>query len=251
MARELSRQELDSLLGAHALDAVDAGEREQIDRYLTQNQSARAEVDETREVMSLLVDLEEGSPALWTRIEEEISPRPDATSVRPLATPPGTRRPPVTRGAVALVAAAAAALVFAVLVVRGLGDDGSSRVAGRESQVIAAAEEARRDPEARQAALADADGVVRAKVVHLPDGTGYLTDIALDELPAGRTYQLWALTDNQTGPAFVSAGVLGRDLEAAAFRFDGAARGFAISNERTPGALAPHEPLSANGSLTS
>jgi Anti-sigma-K factor rskA len=250
MARELSRQELDSLLGAHALDAVDPGEREQIDRYLTQNPSARAEVDDTREVMSLLVELEEGSPALWTRIEDEISRQPEATNVRPLTTPPGTRRRSVTRGAVALVAAAAA-LVFAVIVIRGLGDDGGSRIADRRGQMLVAAEEAREDPDARQAALTDGDGVVRANVVYLPDGTGYLTDAALDELPAGRTYQLWALMDNETGPAFLSAGVLGRDLEVAAFRFDGAVRGFAISSERTPGALAPHEPLSAEGSLTS
>lgn len=249
MARELSRQELDSLLGAHALDAVEPGEREQIDRYLAQNPSARAEVDETREVMSLLVDVEEGSPALWTRIEEELSRQPEATNVRPLATPSGPRRPAITRRAVVLVAAAAA-LVFAVLVVRGLADNGGSQVADRRGQVLAAAEEARDDPGARQAALADEDGVVRAKVVHLPDGTGYLTDTALDELPDGRTYQLWALIDNDTGPAFVSAGVLGRDLEVATFRFDGAVRGFAISSERTPGALAPHEPLSAEGSLT-
>jgi Anti-sigma-K factor rskA len=249
MARELSRQELDSLLDAHALDAVDPEEREQIDRYLTQNPWARAEVDETRELMSLLVDLEEGSPVLWSRIEEQISRRPEATNVRPLATARGTRRPSITRRAVALVAAAAA-LVFGVLVVSEIADEGGSRVTDRRGQMLAAAEKARDDPAARQSALADADGVVRAKVVYLPDGTGYLTDTALDDLPDGRTYQLWALTDNETGPAFVSAGVLGRDLEVAAFRFDGAVRGFAISSERTPGALAPHEPLSAEGSLT-
>jgi anti-sigma-K factor RskA len=245
MAGELSRHELDSLLGAHALDAVDPGEREQIDRYLAQNPSARAEIDETREVMSLLVEPEEGSPALWTRIEAEISRRPDTTNVHP---PPGTRRPRLARRALALVAAAAA-VVLAVLAVGELSDGGGSRTADRQAQVRAAAEEARGDPEARRAALADGDGVVRATVVRLPDGTGYVTNNGLEELPSGRTYQLWALMDETTGPAFVSAGVLGRDLDVAAFRFDGRVRGFAISTERTPGALAPHNPLAAEGSL--
>lgn len=248
MADELSRKELDALLGAHALDAVDPGEREQIDRYLAQSPSARAEVDETREVMSLLVDLEEGSPALWTRIQEEISRRPDTTNVHPLTAPPGARRPPIARRALALVAAAAA-LVLAVFAVAELSGDRSSPVGDLRAQVSAAAEEARSDPNARQAALADADGIVRATVIHLPRGTGYVTNTALEVLPEGRTYQLWALVDDQTGPAFVSAGVLGRDLETAAFQFKGTVRGFAISTERTPGALAPHEPLAADGSL--
>jgi hypothetical protein len=247
MAGELSRRELDALLGAHALDAVDPGEREQIDRYLAENPSARAEIDETREVMSLLVEPEEGSPALWTRIQEEISRPPEATKVHRLTAPPRTRRLPFARRAIALVAAAAA-IVFAVLVGMELSDDGGSRFTDRQAQARAAAE-ARGDPDARQAALADMDGVVRARVVRLPDGTGYVTNTALEQLPSGRTYQLWALIDDTMGPAFVSAGVLGRDLDVAAFRFDGRVRGFAISTERSPGALAPHSPLAAEGSL--
>jgi anti-sigma-K factor RskA len=246
MADELSRDELDSLLGAHALDAVEPEEREQISRYLARNPSARAEVDETREVMSLLVDPEEGSPALWARIQEEISQPPDATNVRPLETPARPRRPSTPRRALALVAAAAA-FVFALVVLVELGDEGSQD--DRQAQLRAAVEEARGDPDARQAALADVDGNVRATVVYLDDGTGYLTNTALDTLPQGRTYQLWALVDDDAGPAVVSAGVLGRELELAAFRFDGPVRGFAISTENTPGALAPHEPLTAEGSL--
>jgi hypothetical protein len=138
---------------------------------------------------------------------------------------------------------------LAVLAVGELSDGGGSRIADRQAKVRAAAEEARGDPEARRAALADGDGVVRATVVRLPDGTGYVTNNGLRELPSGRTYQLWALMDDTTGPAFVPAGVLGRDLDIAAFRFNGRVRGFAISTERTPGALAPHNPLAAEGSL--
>jgi Anti-sigma-K factor rskA, C-terminal len=198
--------------------------------------------------MSLLVEPEEGSPALWTRIQEEISRPPEATKVHRLTAPPRARRAPFARRATALVAAVAA-IVFAVLVGIELGDDGGSRLGDRQALTRAAAEEARGDPGARQAALADIDGVVRARVVRLPDGTGYVTNTALEQLPSGRTYQLWALVDDTMGPAFVSAGVLGRDLDVAAFRFDGRVRGFAISTERIPGALAPHSPPAAEGSL--
>ena len=45
MAGRLSREELDALLGAHALDADEPAEREQVEQYLAENPTARAEVD--------------------------------------------------------------------------------------------------------------------------------------------------------------------------------------------------------------
>ncbi|MGH9051220.1 MAG: anti-sigma factor domain-containing protein [Acidimicrobiia bacterium] len=245
MAGRLSREELDALLGAHALDADEPAEREQVEQYLAENPTARAEVDETREIMSLLVDLEEGPPSLWTRIQAEISQDQDETNVRPLARPTRSR-PRRISSRVLAVAAAAAVVVIAIIGVVALRDDGAP---DRVAQLARAAEDARTDPDARQAALADGDGVARATVVYLPDGTGYVTNKALDELPDGKTYQLWAVVDDGRGPAVVSAGVLGRDVEVAAFRYDGPVRGFAISTEDVPGALAPHEPLAAEGAL--
>lgn len=245
MAGRLTREELDSLLGAHALDADEPDEREQVEQYLAENPAARAEVDETREIMSLLVDLEEGPPSLWARIQAEIAPDASETNVRPLARPERSR-PRSTSRRVLGVAAAAAAVVIAVVGVVALRDDtGTDRVA----QLAQAAEDARSDPDARQAALADGDGVARATIVYLPDGTGYVTNKALEELPDDKTYQLWAVVDDARGPAVVSAGVLGPDVEVAAFRYDGPVRGFAISTEDSPGALAPHEPLAAEGAL--
>jgi hypothetical protein len=247
MAGQLSHEELDALLGAHALDAVDPDEREQVDRYLAENPVARAEVDESREIMSLLVDLEDGPSDLWARIQREISSEPESSNVRPLSAT-GTKRHLWRRRPVTFAAAAAALVLLVVAVVELRIDDGQDLDA--RAQLLAAAEEARGDPDARQAALADVDGVRRATVVYLPDGTGYVMNTALRELPNGRTYQLWALVDSETGPAAVSAGVLGRDVDVAAFRYDQPVRGFAISTEQEPGALAPHEPLAADGSLT-
>ena len=42
---DLQREELQALLGAYALDAVDADERDQIERYLDTDPRARAEVE--------------------------------------------------------------------------------------------------------------------------------------------------------------------------------------------------------------
>jgi anti-sigma-K factor RskA len=245
MAGRLSREELESLLGAHALDADEPGEREQVEQYLAENPTARAEVDETREIMSLLVEAEEGPPSLWGRIETEIAREPGPTNVRPLA-PPARSRPGRLSRRVLAVAAAAAVLVVAVVGVVAMRDDDGTDPA---TQVAQAAEDARADPDARRAALADSDGVARATVVYLPDGTGYVTNEALDELPEGQAYQLWAVVDDARGPAAVSAGVLGPEVEVAAFHYDGPVRGFAISTEDAPGALAPRAPLTAEGAL--
>ena len=245
MAGRLSREELDALLGAHALDADEPAEREQVEQYLAENPTARAEVDETREMMSHLVDLEEGPPFLWARIQAEIAQDPSETNVRPLVRPARSQSRRMSQRLLA-VAAAAAVVVIAIVGVVALRDDGST---DRVAQLARAAEDARSDPDARQAALADSDGVARATVVYLPDGTGYVTNKALAELPEDKTYQLWAVVDDVRGPAVVSAGVLGRDVEVAAFRYDGPVRGFAISTEDAPGALAPRQPLAAEGAL--
>jgi anti-sigma factor RsiW len=56
VARELSRRELDELLGAYALDAVDEDEREQVEAYLDRTPEARSLVAEYRETATLLAD---------------------------------------------------------------------------------------------------------------------------------------------------------------------------------------------------
>lgn len=50
----MTPDELPKLLGAYALDAVDADERERIERYLETDPRARAELDRLREAAALL-----------------------------------------------------------------------------------------------------------------------------------------------------------------------------------------------------
>ena len=78
--------ELDDLLGAYALDAVSADESRRIEEYLAINPRAAAEVQEHREVATMLaftgMDAPEG---LWSKIEQELdapAPEPDLNSPR-------------------------------------------------------------------------------------------------------------------------------------------------------------------------
>ena len=62
--------ELDELLGAYALDAVDPDERLAVEDYLRINPRARAEVAEHREVAAQLAfEGSEAPPHLWSSIE--------------------------------------------------------------------------------------------------------------------------------------------------------------------------------------
>ena len=92
---------------------------------------------------------------------------------------------------------------------------------------------------ARQAELASDHQL--ARVVMLPDGTGYLVNDDLTPLSADETYQLWALVGDRSDPRVISAGVLGSDPTGASFKLEGPVTGFALTVEHAGGV-----PVSAN-----
>jgi hypothetical protein len=70
----------------------------------------------------------------------------------------------------------------------------------------------------------------------------------LAPLPPELVYQLWA--DVGWPPRrTISAGVLGSDPDVTAFRVRGPVAGFAITQESSPGAVAPESPPVARGSV--
>ena len=91
----LSDGELDELLGAYALDAVDEDERRAVEAYLVVNPRARAEVAEHREVASLLAWSGAAAPdGLWDRIAanlDEPAPTPRGELAAVLALDPNRR----------------------------------------------------------------------------------------------------------------------------------------------------------------
>lgn len=241
MARELSNQELDDLLGAFALDAVDGDEREQVEEYLRRSPRARAAVAEHRETAALLAHTGTEAPAgLWERIEGSIAEEtPPTDAAGPAAVVPlRPRRAGRLRRVAAAAAAAAAVLVVGALLVKVVQQDDRIDDLAREADrgsLLAAADAASRDPKAAEVRLASTDGSVVARVVYLPDGNGFLTESNLRRLSPDLTYQLWARVGPQESTAVVSAGVLGPDPGVSAFRVRGPVREFLITEEQAPG----------------
>jgi anti-sigma factor RsiW len=204
----LSHDDIQELLGAYALHAVDADEAEVVERHLDECPRCRAEVAGHRDVAARLGNTGGLAPeGLWDRIAshlEEVPPPmrlhlPDAAgTVIPLAP---RRRAVVSRvAAVALSAAAVLAIgVLGAQVVR--QQDRLDRFEAALSDGSAL------DPNASQAALESPDGDVTGSAVLLTNGTGYLMVDDLPALDGDRTYQLWGLTD----AGLISLGLLGSE----------------------------------------
>ena len=249
MGRQLSPQELDELLGAFALDAVDdPDEREQIAAWVDRSPAAAAELSSLRETAALLAHAGADAPdGVWTRIEEALSAEPPkfappGADVVPLATARRRRRATVRIGAGIAAASAAAAAITAVVFDHRMSDQ-EKRLAQvahsiEHDGVRQAAMAALADPDARSIRLTSDDGMT-ATLVMTPDGAGFLMADELPRLPDGRTYQLWALTGDAEDPEMVSAGVLGPTATVVPFHGPPGAFGFAVTEEDKSGATKP------------
>jgi anti-sigma-K factor RskA len=238
--------ELDTLLGAYALDALEPGERARVDAYLATNARARDEVDEMRESAASLalapVDDLTAPPELWDRISSTIDAEDASTRSASIDHGDGelaarrSRRGSNRTRWLALVTAAAAAvaLVLATQVVSLHHKLDDTHVTGAQA-AGAAFDRAGHVAGAREVALMPARGAEVARLVLLPDGSGYLKNDGLAPLDADHTYQLWALTGSSANPVAISAGVLGPHPQAAAFSTTTDVHGFAITVEKTPG----------------
>lgn len=227
----MDHEEIQALLGAYALDAVEPDEREAIERHFGSCPRCAAEVAGHRETAGLLAFGGAPAPeALWEKISEKVSPAPiELDSYR-------HRRAPGLR--IAMTVAAVAALMVAFLAVRVVEQDRriDTLTAGLEGDSrLRAANAALLDPRAHIVSLRSPAQETLAEVVVLPDGDGYVVRDSLPSLSNGRTYQLWALTSSDP----VSAGVLGSDPDVVAFRFAGPVEGFAVTDEKAGGVAAP------------
>ena len=150
MARELSRRELDELLGAYALDALDDDEREQVEAYLDRTPEACSLVAEYRETAALLAHSgTEVPPGLWERIEQTLEEEPPQLAA-PLpggVVALGSRRARLRRRISVAVGVAAAVVLVGLLTVKVVQQDNRIDELGREAKtgsVLAAAETASR-----------------------------------------------------------------------------------------------------------
>ena len=243
MSTNLTHQDIVELLGAFALDAVDDDARDVIEAHLAGCPRCRAEVEGHRETAALLAHSGERAPeGVWDRIAEALDEAPPALDLTQLTHRRPARRTVSLRLAAATMAVAAAVTLF-LGVALGRNDDGLGRfdkVADAMEKVVVAnaANAALANPQAEQVQLASTDGKSSARVVRLPDGTGYLLPANLAPLPAGRVYQLWAVRSD----AKISLGVLGGRPEASAFRMNGPVVAFAVTEEVAGGVAQTQNP---------
>lgn len=252
-----THQEIEELLGAYALDAVDDEERALVEAHLVGCPRCRSEVETHRETIVLLANTGADAPdGVWALISEQLDEAPpELDMARILPFDPalredrerrqGTGRRSVSaRAAVAMVAVAAAC--FAVIGVL-VGDrDGGGQDLAASYDANRAFAEAASDPQAEKVDLETLDGGQGAQVVRMPDGTGFIAAHTLEALALDRTYQLWALR----GDKAISVAVLGNDPGAASFTLVGPLDGFAITDEVAPGVDASANKPVAAGFVT-
>jgi anti-sigma factor RsiW len=265
---QLTPAELDELLGAYALDAVDDDERAQVEAWIARTPRARRNVDELRETASMLTSsfsADDDVPSdLWSRIESQLSEAPPPLRLAPVLEIDD--EPRAQRGARTARSrrrtwfiGIAAALIVAIAVGIGIlevqrNSDQDARldqmaIDVQRSAMERAATSAAMEPGARVAQLTSSTGTVMANVVTTLDGRGYVLVKDLPKLPEGQTYQLWALMPEGMTPTMVSVGVLGREPTASAFTTDTKVMGYGLTMEDSPGVMVTDQPMTYEGRL--
>lgn len=258
----MPHREIQELLGAFALDAVDADEAAAIEAHLATCPRCFGEVRDHREVASLLAYAGTTAPAgMWERLAASLDEAPPATEAPTLhreGRVAARRLGPGRRRGVGIAAAVAAATLFAGLgaagglQVQSALRDQDADIAKVASSLTKEGARARLLREAAAAALADGARSVRlvspdaapvADAVVLADGTGYLIDRGAPPLPGGRTYQLWAVAGGQK----LSVGVLGGQVDVVTFWAPQATDALALTVEQSPGVVASQNQAVAYG----
>jgi len=276
----LSHTEIEELLGAYALDAVDPGTAAVIEAHLDGCVRCAIEVGQHHEVTGLLANSGGTAPAaLWGGIAEQLGGTSDqswdrlaarldapgqeraqadgaegvSASVVPIGA--GRRRSRVATAGAGLVATAAAVLALVLgLQVHHL--HGQVNALQAAPQLSAAERAALASPTTRKIPLAATSttgaGHTPATIVLTAAGTGFVIDDAaegdgLAPLPADRTYQLWAVVGDRT----ISLGLLGSRPGIVPFSVAGNApvTEFAITSEVAGGVVVSHNAPIAVGAL--
>ena len=234
MAPQLTHTDIQELLGAYAIDAVDTEEAALIEEHLAGCPRCRNEVSEHREAATLLSFTGMAAPdGVWSRIAAGLEETPPPfTMPRQL---PVRRRAPMRLFAAAATIAAAIIGVLSMQVVRQSDRiDHLAAISDRHGLDQAAAA-AVVTPGARPVRLQSNDGAHVVDAVVLPDGHGYVVHTDLPVLGRDQTYQLWGVIGAQT----ISLGVLGLEPGITPFTVAGPLTALAITAEHTGGAVAP------------
>lgn len=223
-----THEELKELLGVYALNALDADERRQVEEHLSKCRACTQELSDHLETLAAFTDEDETLSAdVWQRVSMSLEEAPPV-HVLPQAS---GRWTPSRFGTALAVAASIVFLVMGIRLVRQEQRLDSLTTAIGHRGVDDLARVAATDPDATLLSLQSSDKSAFARLVILPDGSGYLTSDNLGEVSSHETYQLWALR----GEEKISLGLLGTDPKVSAFRTVAGATGFAITVEQAGG----------------
>jgi hypothetical protein len=240
MAGMTDNYELDELLGAYALDAVEGDEKDRVEDYLRINPRAAAEVQQHREVATMLAFTGMEAPTdVWSRIESEIESTapavgPELAKVLTLGRPPAVRSNRSMRSGWLLGAAAAVGiLAVGFAAVSNRGDGAGDPIAEAYADAVDA-------DGSIITQLSTADSTVDATGVIDAEGHGFLDAADLPTLDSGMTYQLWGvLADSED---VVSLGIIGSDPGLETFTVDGSVAALALTIEQSPGVISDGNP---------
>lgn len=243
--------DLRELLGAYALDALDADERAAVEAHVLRDQEARAELHALQLGAAWLEQsAERPSSKVWEAVAAEMASdlahdvpgaaaagndSGDATVVTPIR-----RRSSVVTRTLALAAALAAVVAVAGGVALVLDGQGEST-----TPVASSIDDARSKPGARAVVLETTKGASALEAVVLKDGSGVAVPRDLTTLDAHRTYQLWAITAD--GP--VSLGTMGADPRPLTFESVRGVTALALTTEPRGGSPQPTGIPVATGDL--
>jgi len=237
----VTHQEIEELLGAFALDALDADEREEVEAHLATCPRCRAEVAAHREVTAMLGNAVVEGPAaapddLWDRISTSLQDEPPALA--PVVPPSRGRR----LALVSIFGAVAAALILVVGLL-------TAKVSNLDNQFNSLKHQATvssviLSPH-KTVQLTSTPAGWSVEAVISPSGDGYIINPSMPVLGRSQTFQLWALSRGKV----VSLGVLGRHPNGAAIRVEPTMTVLMITAEPVGGTPAPTSPVLVRGNL--
>lgn len=230
-----THDDVEELLGAYALDALELKEAEAVELHVRECPRCRAEVEEYRETAAMLAFSGiDAPPGVWERIQaslEEAPPELALARVIPI-------RPSLWQAWGTKMAAAAAVVIAVVALGVSVARDRDGRNARSSDLALARVV---KDPDATPVHLVSKGGS-SADVVLL-DGNAYLVKDSLPPLSTGETYQLWG----QQGETKVSLAVLGPDPQPVKLPLGGKYEALAITAEKSPGVVASSNPAVVAG----
>jgi hypothetical protein len=248
-----SHEELEELLGAYALDAVDPEEAAELSAHLETCPRCTAELAAHREVTALFAYTGQEAPeGLWDEIAHRIhggTPELRIDELRPrmaTPTPASARRRSGVRRSLpwkfAAPIAAAAAIAIAVLGVAVAHDGHGTQAAATMADVRQAVDSAG----SRKVVLKAPAGGATLDAVITSSGEGYVYgEHDMPSLDSDRTYQLWGVVGHEA----ISYGLLGDHPSVVRFEAGSGVRALAVTDEVASGVVVSHQKALVAGAV--